>query len=78
MKNLARYTFVSVVPDHTHSEPFHVYSDLTEVTVVKAKITIDILNNSLFDFIVEEETRQNLIKLFSSTYEMISVGHFLS
>ena len=37
--------------DHTHSEPFHVYSDLTEVTAVKAKITTNITDISLNDFI---------------------------
>ena len=45
-------TLVSGVSDHTHSEPFHVYSDLTEVTTVKAKITTNFTDNSLNDFII--------------------------
>ena len=48
---------VSGVSDHTHSEPFHVYSDLTEVTTVKAKITTNFTDNSLNDFII------NLLKI---------------
>merc|ERR1711988_579105 len=46
---------VSDDSDHTHSEPFHVYSDLTEVTTVKAKITTNFTDNSLNDFIINLE-----------------------
>ena len=40
-------TLGSDVSDHTHSEPFHVYSDLTELKAVKAKATTKITDTSL-------------------------------
>ena len=41
------HTLGSDVSDHTHSEPFHVYSDLTELKAVKAKPTTKITDTSL-------------------------------
>ena len=41
------HTLGSDVSDHTHSEPFHVYSDLTELKAVKAKATTKITDTSL-------------------------------
>ena len=55
------HTLGSDVSDHTHSEPFHVYSDLTELKAVKAKATTKITDTSL---------RNDLIFLLYFDYEV--------
>ena len=71
----------SDVSDHTHSEPFHVYSDLTELKAVKAKATTKITDTSLrndlmFLLYFDYEVRNTLVILVKTSFYMLNLCLF--
>ena len=75
------HTLGSDVSDHTHSEPFHVYSDLTELKAVKAKATTKITDTSLrndlmfFNYILTMRY-ETLVILVKTSFYMLNLCLF--
>ena len=76
------HTLGSDVSDHTHSEPFHVYSDLTELKAVKAKATTKITDTSLRNDLIfyllyfDYEVRNTLVILVKTSFYILNLCLF--